>query len=177
MRIVYTGAILRKSRGLEKVIAAMEDLTGVEFVIAGWYLEKDKDFVNQILGIPKVKFRGHLEPDDALALEATSDVMIALYDPQLWNNITLPNKLFEAMMCGIPLITNVSSEVVNETGSGIIVGYDNTQQIKEAIVTLRDNLSLRHTMGLNGRKAFLEKYNWPIMEKELFKIYEDLQKK
>ena len=177
MRIVYTGAILRKSRGLENVIAAMEDVTGVEFVIAGWYLEKDKDFVNQILEIPNVKFRGHLEPDDALALEATSDVMIALYDPALWNNITLPNKLFEAMMCGVPLITNVSSEVVNEAGSGIIVQYDNTQQIKEAIVALRDNLSFRQSMGLNGRKAFLEKYNWPIMEKELFKIYEDLRKK
>jgi glycosyltransferase involved in cell wall biosynthesis len=177
MRIVYTGAILRKSRGLENVIAAMKDLTGVEFVIAGWYLEKDKDFVNQILEIPSVKFRGHLEPDDTLALEATSDVMIALYDPELWNNITLSNKLFEAMMCGVPLITNVSSEVVSEVGSGIIVQYNDVQQIKEAIVALRDNLSLRQSIGLNGRKAFLEKYNWPIMEKELFKIYEDLQKK
>jgi glycosyltransferase involved in cell wall biosynthesis len=109
-----------------------------------------------------------------LALEASSDVMIALYDPKLWNNITLPNKLFEAMMCGVPLITNISSEVVKEVGSGIIVQYDNAQQIKEAIVALRDNLSLRQNMGLNGRKAFIEKYNWSKMEDELFKLYEAL---
>jgi glycosyltransferase involved in cell wall biosynthesis len=177
MRIVYTGAILKRSRGLENILAAMKDLTGVEFVIAGWYLEKEKDFLNEILEIPNVKFRGHLEPEDALALETSSDVMIALYYPTLWNSITLPNKLFEAMMCGVPIITNISSELVNEVDSGIIVQYDNVHQIKEAIVTLRDNPSLRQSLGLNGRKAFLEKYNWKIMEKELFKIYKDLQNK
>jgi len=177
IKIVYTGVILKKSRGLENIVDAIKDLCGVEFIIAGWYLEKDKDFVHQILKIPNVKFRGHLEPDEALALEASSDVMIALYDPEFWNKITLPNKLFEAMMCGVPLITNVSSEVVNEVGSGIIVQYNDVQQIKEAIVTLRDNPSLRKTLGSNGRKAFLEKYNWSMMEKDLFKIYDRLQKK
>jgi len=159
MRIVYTGAILKKSRGLENIIAAIKDLTGVEFDISGWYLDKDKDFLDQILEIPNVKFRGHLEPDDALNFEASSDVMIALYYPEPWNNITLPNKLFEGMMCGVPLITNVSSEVVNEVGCGIIVQYNDVQQVKEAIVALRDNPSLRKSLGLNGRKAFLEKYN------------------
>ena len=149
-----------------------------------WYFQSDllqeeeeKDFLNEILEIPNVQFRGHLEPEDALGLEISSDVMIALYHPNLWNNITLPNKLFEAMMCGIPIITNISSEVVNEVGSGIIVQYENVHQIKEAIVTLRDNPSLRQSLGLNGRKAFLAKYNWQMMEQELFKIYEDLQNK
>src|SRR6266487_4156293 len=122
LRIVYTGAIWRKTRGLENIIAAIRDLTGVEFVMAGWYRGKDKEFLDQILQISNVKFRGLLEPNDALALEASSDVMIALYEPELLlYSVTLPNKLFEAMMCGVPLITNVASEVVNQVGSGIIV--------------------------------------------------------
>jgi glycosyltransferase involved in cell wall biosynthesis len=172
---VYTGAILRKIRGLENIVAAIGNVSNVKLVIAGWYLESDKEFLDQFLEIPNVKFRGHLEPNDALALEASSDVMIGLYDPNLlWNNITLPNKLFEAMMCGVPLITNVSSEVVNEVGSGIIVQYNDVQQIKEAIVALRDNPSLRQKLGLNGRKAYLEKYNWSKMEQELFKVYDYL---
>jgi glycosyltransferase involved in cell wall biosynthesis len=174
LKIVFTGSILKKTRGLENIIAAIKDLTGVEFVIAGWYLEKDKEFLDQILQIPNVKFRGLLEPNDALALEASSDVMIALYEPEPWNNITLPNKLFEAMMCGVPLITNVASEVVNEVGSGIIVKYNDVDQIKEAIVTLRDDDTLRQKLGLNGRKAFLERYNWSKMEEDLFNIYEML---
>ena len=67
-----------------------------------------------------------LQPVDALGLEARSDAIVALYDPLvLWNNITLPNKLFEAMMCGVPIITNIATEIVNETQCGIIVDYDN----------------------------------------------------
>jgi glycosyltransferase involved in cell wall biosynthesis len=177
LKVVYTGAIWRKSRGLENIIAAVKDLTDVEFVIAGWYRDKDKEFLDQILEIPNVKFRGLLEPNDALALEASSDVMIALYEPKLLlYTVTLPNKLFEAMMCGVPLITNVASEVVNEFGSGIIVEYNDVEQIKEAIVKLRDDSGLRRRLGLNARKAFLEKYSWSKMEEELFKICDILLK-
>jgi glycosyltransferase involved in cell wall biosynthesis len=174
-KVVYTGAIWRKTRGLENIIAAIKDLTDVEFVIAGWYRDKDKEFLEQILEIPNVKFRGLLEPNDALALEASADVMIALYEPELpLYSVTLPNKLFESMACGVPLITNVASEVVNEVGSGIIVKYNDVEQIKEAIVKLRDDSELRRKLGLNGRKAFLEKYSWSKMEEELFKICDRL---
>jgi glycosyltransferase involved in cell wall biosynthesis len=173
-RIVFTGSILKKTRGLESIISAIRDLGDVEFIIAGWYLERDKEFLDQILANPNVKFRGLLEPNDSLALEASSDAMIALYEPQLWNNITLPNKLFEAMMCGVPLITNVASKVVNEIGFGIVVKYDDAEEIKQAILTLRDNAGLREKLGLNGRKAYLEKYNWPKMEQELLKVYDNL---
>jgi glycosyltransferase involved in cell wall biosynthesis len=88
----------------------------------------------------------------------------------------LPNKLFEAMMCGVPIITNVAHEIVNETGCGIIVEYDNVKQIKDTILKLRDDPNLRKRLGENGRNAFLEKYNWDIMEQRLYQIYEDLIK-
>jgi glycosyltransferase involved in cell wall biosynthesis len=84
------------------------------------------------------------------------------------------DKLFEAMMCGIPLITNVATEIVNETQCGIIVDYNNIDHIREAVVNLRDNLYLRKRLGDNGRNAFLRKYNWNAMEQKLFKIYQEL---
>jgi glycosyltransferase involved in cell wall biosynthesis len=84
------------------------------------------------------------------------------------------NKLFEAMMCGIPIITNVATEIVNETQCGIIVDYNNIDHIRETIVNLRDNPDLRKKLGENGRNAFLQKYNWNAMEQRLFKIYQEL---
>src|SRR4030095_5809572 len=125
--------------------------------------------------VPYVKYGGLLQPKDSLELEATSDVLIALYDPSLpLYHVTLPNKLFEAMMCGIPLITNVASRIVNEVGFGIIVQYDDIKAIREAILTLKNTPSLRQKLGLNGRKAYLEKYSWSKMEQELFKAYATL---
>lgn len=173
--IVYTGLILPNTRGLENIVAALENVKNVKLVIAGWYLDRDKEFLEQMLRNSNIEFRGSLQPQEALVLEASSDVMIALYEPNLlWNYITLPNKLFEAMMCGIPLITNIPSKLVKEIGFGVVVKYDDVEGIKNAILTLRDDVNYRRKLGLNGRKAYLEKYNWYKMEELLFKTYERL---
>lgn len=64
--------------------------------------------------------------------------------------------------------------LTHEVSCGLIVDYDDTNQIKNAIVTLRDKPELRRELGDNGRKALLQKYNWHIMDKELLKVYENL---
>jgi glycosyltransferase involved in cell wall biosynthesis len=171
-KLVYTGGI-RADRALESVAEAIRDLNRIDFFIAGPII--DKEVLLKMQEIPKIKYQGLLPPIKALTLEASSDVLVALYSPEVfWNSITLPNKLFEAMMCGIPIITNVAHEIVSETGCGIIVEYKNVEQIKGAIIKLRDDPKLRKRLGENGRKAFLEKYNWKIMEKKLYDIYNNL---
>jgi len=173
-KIIYTGGV-RKDRSLLNVAEAIRGLNSIHFVIAGPII--DNAVFQKMQEVPNVKYQGLLEPREALLLEARSNIMVALYDPIIpWNNITLPNKLFEAMMCKIPIITNVAPEIVNETGCGIIVEYDNVAQLKESIIKLRDDPNLRKRLAENGRKAFLEKYNWDIMEQRLYKIYEDLIK-
>ena len=94
LTLVYTGGI-RRGRGLENLPSISNELNNVIFVLAGPIM--DKDVFEQIQGSDKIKYEGVLKPIDALGLEAQSDVLVALYDPLvLWNNITLPNKLFEA---------------------------------------------------------------------------------
>jgi glycosyltransferase involved in cell wall biosynthesis len=170
--LVYTGGI-RRGRGLENLSHISNQLNNVIFVLAGPIM--DKDVFDQIRRTDNLRYAGVLQPINALGLEAQSDAIVALYDPRvLWNNITLPNKLFEAMMCGVPVITNIATEVVNETQCGMIVDYDNIDQMKEAIVKLRDNPELRKKLGENGREAFLRKYNWSAMEQILYGVYEQL---
>jgi glycosyltransferase involved in cell wall biosynthesis len=170
--LVYTGGI-RADRSLESITHAVRNLDKVNFLAAGPII--DKEVLQKMEEIPNVEYKGLLPPTEALFLEASSNLLVALYNPSLlWNNITLPNKLFEAMMCGIPILTNIAHDVVNATKCGLTVEYGNVKQIKDAIVTLRDNPELRKTLGDNGRKAFLEKYNWEIMEQKLYKAYERL---
>jgi glycosyltransferase involved in cell wall biosynthesis len=64
--------------------------------------------------------------------------------------------------------------LVNDTKCGIVVDYNNTSQIKNALISLKENPELRKFYGNNGRRAFLEKYNWIIMEEKLHKTYEVL---
>ena len=171
LTLVYTGGI-RRGRALEKLVTIINSLNGINLVLAGPIM--DKELFAQIESNKAIKYIGVFEPSEALALEKSSDVMIALYDPSvLWNGITLPNKLFEAMMCGIPIITNIATEVVKETKCGVIVeNYNDINEIRLAIIGLRDDKELRRILGDNGRKAFVRRYNWNIMEDKLYNMYE-----
>jgi len=139
--IAFTGHI-RRHRGLETLTSAISDLKNVELIITG--KTEDKELLTQIQGITNVRYLGFLEHSDVLKIEADSDVIFALYDltSHTQNKYVIGNKLFEAMMCGVPIITNVADEIDNETQCGIIVEYDNIEQIKKAITTQRDNPEL-----------------------------------
>jgi glycosyltransferase involved in cell wall biosynthesis len=171
--IAFTGHI-RKNRGLEPLVAAIKDLEAVHLVVTG--RAEDKELLNKIQAFSNVRYLGFLEHKEVLAIEASSDAIVALYDLDAYvqNKYVMGNKLFEAMMCGVPIITNVASEIVNETQCGIIVDYNNIDQIREVIVSLRDNHNLRKKLADNGRKAFVKEYNWNAMEQKLFKIYQEL---
>jgi glycosyltransferase involved in cell wall biosynthesis len=172
LRLFYIGYI-SKHRGIERIIDAIKNLDSVEFVIVGRII--DREFFNQISTIPNVKYKGELSHQEASTEEANSDAMVVLYDLQVKGNaLAYPNKTYEAMMFKMPLITNMLPELITETDCGIIVDYNNLNQIKNAIINLRDNKELRERLGANGRRAFEQRCNWNLMEQELYKIYDRL---
>jgi len=174
-QLLFTGHI-RQGRGLEILPDIINDLKNTQLIITGRV--EDNKLLNKLKGLPNVSYEGFIDHDKVLELEGASDLMIALYDLNLQtqNKFVMGNKLFEAMMCGVPILTNVAHEIVNETNCGTLVQYNNADQIKEAIIRLRDNPQLRKELGANGRKAFLQKYNWNVMEQKLYKIYDNLLK-
>jgi glycosyltransferase involved in cell wall biosynthesis len=172
LTLVYTGNITRQ-RGVEVITEAIKNLEGIKFIIAGRAV--DEELLDEILKVPAVSYMGLLPPSDALELEGNSDALISLYDLSVPNyNLAMSNKTFEAMMFGIPVITNIALELIDEVGCGIKVEYNNLDQIKSAIISLRDNSELRKKLGANGRMAFEKKYNWNMMEQELYKINDNL---
>jgi glycosyltransferase involved in cell wall biosynthesis len=172
-KLLFTGH-LRPGRGLELLPDIVKNLEETQLIITG--RAEDQKLLDKIEGISNISYKGFLDHNQVLDLEASSDAMVALYDLNLQtqNKYVMGNKLFEAMMFGVPVITNVATQIVNETDCGIIVDYDNPEQIKEAIITLRDKPELCKRLGTNGRKAFLEKYNWNLMEHKLFVLYDTL---
>jgi glycosyltransferase involved in cell wall biosynthesis len=172
--LVYTGNIVRK-RGLEQVRIAIRNMDNVRLIMAG--AATDQEFLSDLMMQKNIKYCGQLSFQEALGLESIADVMVILYDPEIPNNrYANPNKLFEAMMFGIPVITNVVEEVVEETNCGLLVEYRDIEQIKKAIIVLLGDPKLRRKLGENGRIAFEKHYNWSVMEKTLFDIYGSLQK-
>jgi len=167
-RIVYAGSI-SPGRGLTQLLEAIREIDDVEFLVAG--RAANKSILDCLLNSPKVKYVGELRFDDSLALESTADLIPLLYDMAVpINNTATPNKLFEAMMLGVPIITNLP-HIIQEVGCGLNVDYNDVVGIRQAISYLKNNSEARRKMGLEGRQAFLHKYNWFSMEKRLVNVY------
>lgn len=167
-QMVYAGNIAQ-DRGLIMLAEATRDIDNIEIMLAGRVV--DIEVLSCLKNFSHVNYIGQVSFDESLMLQKSADVIPILYDPQVpINKLASPNKLFEAMMLGVPVITNVCKDLVEGIGCGLIVEYD-LKNVKQNILSLKDNPLLRREMGLNGRLAFERKYNWELMEKKLLNLY------
>jgi glycosyltransferase involved in cell wall biosynthesis len=84
----------------------------------------------------------------------------------------LPHIILEAMACGLPIITtNVcgNPEVVQNEYNGLLVEYNNKEQLKNAILRLRRDKNLREKIINNGYKT-LEKFGLERMINETISV-------
>jgi glycosyltransferase involved in cell wall biosynthesis len=171
--LIYTGPITQ-GRGLQTVSEAIKDIENVKLIMMGPLV--DKKMLNELLLNPRVEYKGFLESTrDYFYAVLDADVLIALYSQEIPSlGITTHNKVYEAMMCEKPIITNVSQDLIVEAKFGMLVDYNDAAGIRSAIVKLKNNRELRKKLGKNGRNAFLQKYNWSACERELFRVYETL---
>lgn len=176
---VFYGGQVSNQRGIDQIILAVKDIPNVNLIVMG-YCSSD-EYKNKLIkisnDIKNVKL--HLESvphKEILDQTLKSDLLIAMYDPKVPNNkYASPNKLFEAMMCGKPLIVNNKTsmvDIINEENCGIAVDYGDIKSIRSAIITLMSNRKLYDELGKNGRNAYETKYSWDIMEKKLFEVYD-----
>jgi len=178
--IMFYAGLIHKSRGLEYMIKAVEDMDNVRLIIAGTGPDK-----NLLENLPvdvrkKIQYIGWIPYEEVIKKTLEADILFAFYDPKIPNNrYASPNKLFEAMMCGKPIIVNDGtsmSNIVRKEDCGLVAPYGDIDAIKEIILRLKNDPSLRQRLGGNGRKAYEEKYSWTIMERKLLDLYDGLLK-
>jgi glycosyltransferase involved in cell wall biosynthesis len=176
--LLYIGT-LHKARALPQLINAVTDLPGVKCIIGGigeaGYIETIKE---ECLKSPNISFAGRITLDRVLPMTMEADAIFCMFDPANPNNkIGMPNKLFEAMVCGRPIICTAgiySGELTEQEGIGMAVAYTE-EALKEAIIKLRDNPDLSERLGRNALRAAVTKYNWPNEAKKLVELYRGLQ--
>ena len=170
-RLVYAG-VVSSGRGLIELAEATKDFEDLHFIVAGRVV--NQKIAETLKAFRHVKYVGQLSFEDSLRLEKTADVVPILYDLQeAINRFASPNKLFEAMMLGIPVLTSVCPDLVKKVNCGLICNYT-SDSIRDHLLILKNNPELRKKLGLNGRLAFEKKYNWAFMEKKLLDLYKRL---
>jgi glycosyltransferase involved in cell wall biosynthesis len=93
------------------------------------------------------------------------------------NVLGTPNKLFEYMSAGIPVIASdfpFIREVVEEADCGILVTPEDVEDIAAAMGRLLRDREEAARLGSNGLRAVQDRYNWEREEKKLLSLYASL---
>ncbi len=175
--VCYVGGIA-KIRGIKEIVKAMELTKQIKLNLVGQFSEKDVE--NEVEFYPswkKVKKLGFLTRDEVSEIMSKSKAGIVTFHP-LPNHIDAqPNKMFEYMSAGLPIVTSdfpLWKEIVEGNNCGICVNPLEPEDIAKAINYIISNPKEAEQMGKNGKQAVIEKYNWAAEEEKLLNIYRQL---
>ena len=177
---IFFGGGVSESRCIDKVCLAVKDLSDVELIIMGpCSRDYDKKLREISKNIKNVKlFLKWVPYKEIIRQTINADSLFALYDSNNPNQkYSSPNKLFEAMMCGKPIIVSDGTsmaDIVRNEKCGLVVTYGDVEAIKEAILKIKNDPNQRKIFGENGRKAYEVEYSWKLMERKLLDLYNEL---
>jgi len=175
--VAYVGGIT-KIRGIEEVIHSLNFTQEIKLNLVGEFSEKEvEESVKNNKGWDKVNQFGFLDRVQVNEVLAKSKAGLVTFLPAPNHLDSQPNKMFEYMSAGLPIITSdfpMWRKIVDSSQCGVCVNPLDPKSISQAILYLIDQPVEAEKMGKNGRKAIEEKYNWSVEEKKLFQLYRDL---
>ena len=160
------------NRGIEFLIEAFDDIhpDAVLVFIGSGTLE---DKVRKAAALNhKIYHKSAVPYDDLLAYTSSADFgLMTAENVCLSYKYCMPNKLFEYINAGIPVITtNLKdcSELVIREKIGLVLESDNAEGVRN---TINFALESDNQNYVNFLKAAATKYNWDKEKEKLYKIY------
>jgi glycosyltransferase involved in cell wall biosynthesis len=177
-RVAYVG-ILSLSRGLEELVNVVSHHSDWRLDLAGFGLD-EPGLLTKINHADNIIFHGRISYSDAMDLYSRANVLVATYDPQIKNHrFSSPNKVFEAMALGKPIIVAKDTGVdklVEQMSLGTVVEYGNLQSLEKALYDVSMwSSSTRRDFSHHLRMLYETHFSWNSMQTRLKSIYDDLQ--
>lgn len=173
--MVYQGSI-QENRGIEPAIEAVQQLDGVVLVIIGYGYHRPtlEEMVRKRKLTDQVYFFGPVPNRELLEYTASADIGLCnIVNSSLSYHTSLPNKLFEYIAAGVPVIGSDSPEIgriVKETGVGEVCDPVDPEALAAAARKLLAQPD--DYRRATGRAA--TRYQWAVEEKNLLSVYEAL---
>ena len=176
--LLYQG-VIERGRGLFRTLDALAKLEGCHFVALGdGSLREEMDAHARRLGLSaRVTLLAPVAPEQLMEYTASADVGLCLIENAGFSYYhSLPNKLFEYMMAGVPVIASDFPEmgkVVRESRAGLAVDPEDIAEIARAVRRLTQDRAFRETCGHRALRAASDRYNWDQESRVLADIYRE----
>jgi glycosyltransferase involved in cell wall biosynthesis len=178
--VLYQGGLFSE-RGIEQSMDAILDVPGAVLVLLGY--GRLRATLSEV--VAREPYRGRVfvldavPPSELLSWTASADVMVMAIQPSSLNHLhTTPNKLFEAMAAGVPVVASDlpgMAAIVRATGCGVLCDPTSPAAIAAA---LRGILELppsgRAALRDRSLAAAHDRYNWDAQVGTLLELYDRL---
>lgn len=179
-KIIHFGA-LGKANGAMTIIESaklLKNNNNIEFIfIGGGSTENELIEECKIHQLKNISFLGNFSMKETSEIVNFCDVSIVCFLdlPILYTNS--PNKLFDSLSGGKPIIVNSAGwtkDLVEKNRCGYYVNPNHPQDLVNKIIYLRENPTIVNEMGNNSRKLAELKYDKSILCKEFGDIIENV---
>jgi glycosyltransferase involved in cell wall biosynthesis len=167
-------------RGIDTALYAVSILKEKIPTIKLWLIGKssaDEELKNlsRKLNLDKhVEFEGWRDPATFTSYLFNTNVALSPLKRNLHHDTTYANKLFQYMACGKPLVVSdctAQAELINAEQCGLVHQADNDRDLADKINFFYAHTHEALTMGENGRRAVVERWNWDLTVGKLLDIY------
>jgi glycosyltransferase involved in cell wall biosynthesis len=176
--VVYVGALTR-NRGLEVAISALAWVPEARLRLVGpardGYEAELTELARRLGVLDRVEFAGAVAPAEVAGAIGGASVGLALIQPScLSYELSLPNKLFEYALAGVPVLGSdlpVIGEYVRERGLGLVARADDVADVAAKLSEMLEpdrNAALREAVG-----AAAEELDWERESALLREAYKD----
>jgi len=159
-----------------EAIGLIADKT-VRLQMAGTFASNLGRELEQANGWNRVDLYGWVDRMKVSMILAECRAGLVLYYPEPNHIHAQPNKLFEYMSAGLPVIASdfpLWREIIDGVGCGLLVDPKNPQEIANAMQWIIDHPDLAAEMGRRGRMAIDQRYNWEAESQSLISLYRGL---
>lgn len=127
-----------------------------------------------------IRYLGRVPPRDVPRLSACVDAIFCGFDPDNPNaRFSAPNKLFEALAAGRPLLTGTYGEIgeiVTRSGCGIALPRFDEAELSRGLAALSDPAA-RVEMATRSAELGRTQYDWDFVKGRLIELYDALQRR
>ena len=125
----------------------------------------------------RVHYMGYLPHEETVMHLMDADIGLFLANGReryKWGELI---KYFEYSLCGLPIVMSdlpAKRALIEKNGNGVLVSPDSANVAANAVIYLIEDPRQARLMGERGRRAFLERYNWELIETRLFNLHDGL---
>jgi glycosyltransferase involved in cell wall biosynthesis len=184
VRIALYQGYLQPNRGLDRLIRAATYLEpDTVIVMMGKNRKTTQAQLEALIASEGVADRVKIIPPvpyaELLEWTASADIGVNVASPDYSLNVRyfLPNKLFEYLMAGVPVLTSplpAMVEVVNTHDAGQVLPSLEPADIGRAINSMLADPAALARMSSNALKATREEYNWETERSKLIDLYQGI---